>query len=750
MGMARKLTAVAFSLGCLHASSTFALGLGDIKLESFLNEPLEAEVDLLNTAGLHEDEIRIRLASGEDFERLGVERAYFLTGIQFEVSIDAGGRGTITLKSEEPVLEPYLDFIIEARWPSGRLLREYTVLLDPPLFDSGSAPVSASQRVEEVEGIPAPGEDAKKPVGAAATSGTRVDVRQSGLAPGEMPQRGFNSGTASAPTPGSRYMISRDETLWEIAAAARPGNASVHQTMLDIQRLNPDAFINGNINQIKAGYIVYLPEEGEISSQDLQTALAEVKQQNDDWRAGRARAPGSGPSLRISAGAEPMPGETAAAASGGTRDSVDGAAGAGGDAAAEVEELQRLLSLKDREIAELQAALAAAQEDAADSADDDVDMGAEDSYSGPAGLDAASGNEFDAAPDDETETGADAGPTASLSEPGPAAEPEAAAPKSEPKPKPEPAPRPAPEAGESGWLSYLLYGLGAVVLAVLAFLFLRRRREDGEEEELVSRKAPDAFAEVKLKPEAPEPAGVEPEPEPEPESELEFEPEPDGAGIAATRGYGERKNDEYAADMDSSDALAEADIYIAYGRYSQARELLRNALDSEPDNSQYRLKLVETEVHLGNRPAAREQLYELEARGDSAGAARARELLGETDSQSQPPAGLAEEVNGNLESDFAGLEIEGGSSELGDDLEDDLDLSADFADSPLGEEDDDDDDEDLVIAAEANGMSTKLDLARAYLDMGDEDGARQILEEVVAEGSGEYKAEAEALLQRID
>jgi pilus assembly protein FimV len=198
--------------------------------------------------------------------------------------------------------------------------------------------------------------------------------------------------------------------------------------------------------------------------------------------------------------------------------------------------------------------------------------------------------------------------------------------------------------------------------------------------------------------------------------------------------------------MDSSDALAEADIYIAYGRHSQARDLLRNALVNDPDNAAYRLKLVEAEVHLGNRPAAREQLYELETLGDTAAAARARELLGESESQSQPPAGLAEELGGSLESDFVGLEIEDNLTDDSSDLEDDLDLSADFADSPLG---DDDDDEDLVIAADANGMSTKLDLARAYLDMGDEDGARQILEEVVAEDAGEYRSEAEALLERI-
>ena len=85
--MARKFAAVVFSLGCLQASSVMALGLGELTLESFLNEPLKASVDLLNTGGLHRDEIKIRLATSEDFEKLGLDRAYFLTGIKFDVEL---------------------------------------------------------------------------------------------------------------------------------------------------------------------------------------------------------------------------------------------------------------------------------------------------------------------------------------------------------------------------------------------------------------------------------------------------------------------------------------------------------------------------------------------------------------------------------------------------------------------------------------------------------------------------------------
>ncbi|MEJ2532355.1 MAG: hypothetical protein P8Y92_11190 [Halioglobus sp.] len=135
-------------MGCLQAGSVMALGLGELTLESFLNEPLRAKVDLLDVGGLHEDQIRIRLATREDFDRLGVDRAYFLTSLKFDVSLDDNGKASIRVSSEEPVLEPYLDFIVEARWPSGRLLREYTVLVDPPVFDTSTPVISASERVE--------------------------------------------------------------------------------------------------------------------------------------------------------------------------------------------------------------------------------------------------------------------------------------------------------------------------------------------------------------------------------------------------------------------------------------------------------------------------------------------------------------------------------------------------------------------------------------------------------------------------
>jgi pilus assembly protein FimV len=769
--MARKFAAVVFSLGCLHASSVMALGLGELTLESFLNEPLKARVNLLNTGGLHQDEIRIRLATREDFEKLGLDRAYFLTSIKFEVKTDDRGHAQVVMSSDDPVLEPYLDFIVEARWPSGRLLREYTVLVDPPVFDNTSPVISASQRVAEVEGEPAP---VKKTQGKAASekTGTHVDVKKSELAPGTMPERDYNAAASDAPVAGARYMIHRNDTLWEVAAAAKPAGASVHQTMLDIQRLNPDAFIDGNINRVKAGYIVYLPSADDISSADLNSALAEVRQQNDDWRAGKASQPRStsGPSLRISA----EPEESADSSGDATADQREVGASAGAAAMEDmdkaelenaetaqrlqameqqVETLQRIVSLKDDQIAALQGALAESGGEAGISAA----PGMEDELV-QEGVDAQGALEEAQTPEEDSMASGEEASAEIVAEP--VVEVEVApeqvvAPPPVDKASVAPAAVKQPAEQGGGFMSYILYILGAAVVAILGFVLMRRRGEPAQEAP-VSSPAPkeDVFADVQLKDQeleiaAPEEVAAEiPVAPGVDEGEEEVSPE----ATRDNRGYGERKHDEYASDVDTGDALAEADIYIAYGRYPQAIDLLNNAIVTEPHNPAYRLKLLEMHAEMGDRDAAMQQFAELQAINDADSLVRAQEVL---DSLTAAPAArstaatavepvLEEAPPLDVDLDFGGLEIEDSIEES--EIADDLDLSADFGDTDLAQGGNE---EDLVIAAESNGLSTKLDLARAYLDMGDEDGARQILEEVAAEGSDELQAEARALLERI-
>jgi pilus assembly protein FimV len=748
--MARKFAAVVFSLGCAQTSLVLGVGLGEMTLGSYLNEPLNAQVDLLNVGGLHEDQIRVRLATNEDFQRMGVDRAYFLTSISFDVEIDDSGRARIMITSEDPVLEPYLDFIVEARWPSGRLLREYTVLVDPPVFDQSNPVISASARVAEVDGEPDP---AKKKSVTSSTSGTRVDVRDSNLAPGDMPNRAFNSTTSPVPAAGTRYMIHRDDTLWDIASSARPAGTSVSQTMLDIQRMNPDAFLGGNINRIKAGYIIYLPDENDISSANLSQALAEVSEQNDAWREGKTLEPdnSSGPSLRISAEPEDaVEGGSAASASVAANDAaMENIEKAGlerveleqrlSSMEQQVETLERIVTLKDEQIAALQGALADGETVA------DVEMPADEAME----LGELEG-EFDdfSAEEVDGETELAVLETEEVPEPVAEAVVKDVAEVVVEEPAAAAASSAAPQAESPGFFSNLWFVLGAVVLAVLGFIFMRRRGGDDDDAlEVEPTPAADVFADVELTEqtleveEAVEPVVLEEEvPEEEPT---------DGS-----RGYGEQKHDEYASD-EASDALAEAEIYIAYGRYPQAIDLLKNALGNDSGNAAYRLKLLQLYMETGNRTGAIKELAELESIGDADSIAAGKAALDGKAPQISPRADFATDggeaeidlladSEAALESDFSGLEFEASDTDIS--LDDELDLSADFEDAEMASEVEE---EDLVIAADSNGLSTKLDLARAYMDMGDDDGARQILEEVAAEGNEELQAEAKALLERI-
>ena len=787
MARKRTLAAALATVGYLQVAPAWSLGLGEITLQSFLNEPLRASVSLINAGNLHEDQIRVRLATSEDFDRLGVERAYFLTGIKFEVSLDQQGNGQILLTSEDPVLEPYLDFIVEARWPAGRLLRNYTVLVDPPGNLPASRTVSASEQLASEAAERAPAEATQQP--AEPPTGDRVDLRTSSLGQGDMPRRAYSADTAERPEPGGRYMIRRDETLWTIAQRARPDGATVQQTMLEIQRLNPDAFIDGNINRIKAGYIIYLPDSGDMSPADIEQVREQIRQQNADWRAGRSSDPqASSAALRLASGSDEQGGpavtpEAVAPAGASSQEQNREDAGAGPTAAAadtaareELEQasqerdelsqqlaslgerlasLERMVEMRDAQIAELQAALAEAQ--ARPAADGDSATGQV------------------AAGDDRQS----------------ASSPQAA------------------ETSNTWW-----YALGGGALAGLLALLLWRRRQQSAEAgatfDSPARKSPaapagagsDAFAGVELR-----------------DQDVELDLDEEMAAAAPTiaapqsapgpqRGYGERKHDQYAADVDTSDALAEADIYVAYGRFPQAMELLRKAISADPDNASYRLRLLELAVETGNREEAEQQLEALRGIGDAGSIEAAENLLlggaafdhqpaepGEDNdleadlasafASDDPPAevqpepeiepsspsmaagefqgnlsdfgraeepvedlsddlpdlsrpgdGLDEQVPGIAEDDseFLGLEIEGGEEAL------DLTRGSDAATS---------DEDDFVFADDGDPIATKLDLARAYIDMGDEAGARDILEEVLGTGSSEQQQDARELLDRL-
>ena len=284
--MKNHASALVFTLlGLFSANLVHALGLGEITLKSSLNEPLVAEIRLLEVRDLAKSQIKVKLAPRDAFQRAGVERAFFLNDITFEVDLSDRSMPLIRLQSTKTVVEPYLNFLLEVQWPSGRLLREYTLLMDLPIFDSAS---SSSKVTTPAAKTNIPSVKSKQQ----ATKPTPIKAEKSSVSPSfstrSAPANSAPSATAessatqeSMPT---EYQIVEGDTLWDIALRTRPDQSViVHQSMLAIQRKNPEAFIDGNINLLRKGEVLRLPNKAEMLSVSTQQAIAEVARQNRQW-----------------------------------------------------------------------------------------------------------------------------------------------------------------------------------------------------------------------------------------------------------------------------------------------------------------------------------------------------------------------------------------------------------------------------------------------------------------------------------
>ncbi|WP_207063118.1 FimV/HubP family polar landmark protein [Motiliproteus sp. SC1-56] len=258
--MLRKFAVGLAALGALNAAQVKALGLGEVTVHSALNQPLEAEIDLLQTRDLSASQIIAGLADTDEFYLAGVKPTAVLSDIRFELEIQEKG-GKIYLSTREPIREPFLNFLVEVNWPSGRLVREYTVLLDPPVF---TAKDLAPRAVPLPPTAAAPLEQPVKPA---------LDV------PAE---------TTPAPQAASvadEYRVGKHDTLWSIALKTRPESSiTPQQMMLALQKTNPDAFIDNNINRLKSGAVLRIPSAEQVAILGRQESIEEVKRQNVAWR----------------------------------------------------------------------------------------------------------------------------------------------------------------------------------------------------------------------------------------------------------------------------------------------------------------------------------------------------------------------------------------------------------------------------------------------------------------------------------
>ncbi|MBA4288386.1 MAG: peptigoglycan-binding protein LysM [Pseudomonas sp.] len=636
----RKLVLAIAAASALSSGMAHALGLGEVTLQSALNQPLVAEIELLEVRDLASNEVIPTLASPEAFTKAGVERQFFLTDLKFTPVLKPNGKSVIRVTSTKPMREPYLNFLVEVLWPNGRLLREYTVLLDPPLYTPQSViPASAQLPVA----APAPRIQAPAPTPAPRPAAV--------AAPTPRPVAPAAPAAAAAPTlQGNEYKTTANDTLWEIALRARAGG-SVHQTMLAIQDLNPDAFIGGNINRLKSGQVLRLPDEQQIRSRAQGEALAQVAQQNAAWREGRSVAAGArqlDATKRTSAAAAPAtvtPADSlklvAADAGKATAGSDKGAAdskalsdklavtqesldssrrendelkGRMTDLQSQLDKLQRLIQLKDDQMAKLQADLAAQGKAAVVAAAPEAQPVVEAAVA-PAATQVPAEVVEPAAPAVEPATPAETDfnyseePAAQPETPAVAAEELAPVVAAEPAPV-APAieaapvavePQPETSALDDLMANPMLLGVaggGALLVLLVALMMLSRRNAMKEAELQESLAAEDRESNLGDALDLPD------------DSFAELNDDLNDQPAAAQT--------EERVTAQTGDALGEADIYIAYGRFPQAAELLQTAINEEPQRSDLRLKLMEVHAEMGDRNGFARQDSELREIGGSA------------------------------------------------------------------------------------------------------------------------------------
>lgn len=707
------------------SANVFALGMGELELKSTLNQPLQAEIELTNIDDLTEWEIKPSLASDGDFDRAGVEKIFFLADIDFEVK---GNR--IILSSDKSVTEPFLNFLVQVNWPSGRVLREYTLLLDPPVFDEKIQPLSATEIPQRVE----------PQVVAAA-----------------QPQAS-NSWQTEAAAPGT-YKVQPNDTLWEIAVNTRPNRqVSPQQMMLAIQDSNPGAFIGGNINRLKTHQVLRIPNEQQMAARNDGQAISEVLRQNRELQTAGAQLDATANAKQTNEAQPPQDGgelkllskqsqvSDSAAASGDIESgTADGGRTEGlqNDLAialetldtsklenedlknrlASLEEqiatLQRLVSLKDDQLASIQTM--ELQKDVVDTeieapvSDEVVTDEALEPQADETSLEASA----ESAVTEDYNYSEDTGiaeavettePVQPLAETTPAVDPSLAASQIQQqiedryKPKgfvAEVMAKPALMAGLAGGLALLLGLIGFAIKK-------RRSTKEGEIEdpELAAFDENFEFGEQDV-----DDASLD---------DFEFDENEHVSDEELTddllEGIGSKDSDELQEDeatdtvAQTADIIGEAEIYIAYGRFDQAADLLSNSIQQEPSRIDLRMKLLEVYVETDDANSFAEAELDLNSIGDL----EANEKAVAMRSRLSAPIDGEEEVAPSIDdltSDEDVLDMEG-LADSDDEFADGIDFEAalDLSDDDLGSAESD----DFAASLDALDEDTGLDF-----DLGD-------------------------------
>ena len=301
LGLISSLWAALF----LFPLAGFALGLGEIETSSFLNQPLKAEIQVNSARPGEIDDLLISLASRDAFNKAGLERPAGLSKLKFKVDKSEDGQtARILVTTKTAIKEPFLSFLVEADWAKGRLLREFTVLLDPMSFAQQAvqapqvtAEQPATSKAAEMEPVASESTSTRQPVAESQGSPRAIaspiaTSSESSSTEQQVPYVADNEYLSSAASV-DQIVVSKGDTLWGIAAQFKDDNHSMAQVMLAMQMMNPDAFGKDNINNLKVGAVLRVPDMDVMDRLSKQEAYAQVLDQNGLWDEYVARKSGS-------------------------------------------------------------------------------------------------------------------------------------------------------------------------------------------------------------------------------------------------------------------------------------------------------------------------------------------------------------------------------------------------------------------------------------------------------------------------
>jgi pilus assembly protein FimV len=574
-GFARHHLALAALL--VASSGANALGLGRLNVQSSLGETMRAEIDVTSLTAEEAATLKVRVAPPEAYRSSGIEYNAVLTSTQVQVA-RRDGRTVLRVSSDRAVQEPFVDVILELTWSNGRLVREYTLLFDPPGLPKpapivtappvmAAAPAPATQASTEAVPAPAPMAATPLPRNGSASAPTPAPAPVAAARP-----------PVAAPAPvrppeaASEYRVRPGDSLSRVAARTQVGGISLDQMLVGLFRNNPDAFIDGNMNLLKAGAVLQVPSRDALAAVAAPEARRVIQAQSADFSAYRQRLASAAPTLQNTESERQSKGQVQAAvddrkpAAAPTPDKLT-LSKAGSPAASAAE--AKLSKESEKKDAAARVAELTRNVEELKRLSESARPATPGAASQPAGV-ATAPAALPAAP-----VVAEAGSAASA----PAAAAAASVAASRPLPRASAPLAPPPAAEPPGFVEQLLDSpvvlpLVAVLVAVLGGFGLYRLRARRP-----AHAAETGFHESRLQPDS-------------------FFGGTGGQRVDTrdAQNSGQSSMSYSLSQLDAIgdvDPVAEADVYLAYGRDLQAEEILKEALRANPARLAIRLKLLE-------------------------------------------------------------------------------------------------------------------------------------------------------------